>query len=137
MEGFIIKVGAESVRFAYYEQEAPVTCHAFDRLLPFRLTLMHARVSGQEIWTDQSPKLDIIQENSSVFTMPGEVVLGPMKPVRSKTRNAMGIYYGEGKGLDGCNIFARAVADDMDTLKMIGEKIWKGGVLAAVFERMP
>ncbi len=134
MDGFIMTIGTERVRFRYYRDETPVTCAGFESFLPFTRALMHARVSGQEIWTDQSPQLDIIQENSFVFTMPGEVVFGPVKPLRSKTRNNMGIYYGEGKGLDGCNIFARAVAEDMDTLKMIGGNIWKGGVLDATFE---
>ena len=89
---------------------------------------MHARVSGQEIWIDNAPVLDIIQENASVYTEPGEVVYGPLNPKRAKTSNCMGIYYGEGKGLDCCNIFAKVLDEDMYLLKALGEKIWKQGV---------
>jgi hypothetical protein len=136
MEGFIIKTADQQIiRFIYYN-EAPVTASAFDKLLPFTRIFFHARVSGQEIWTDQAPELDIIQENASVFTVPGEVVYGPSKAMRSKTQNAMGIYYGEGKGLDACNIFAKVADDDLILLKALGEKIWKRGEQELSFEKM-
>ncbi len=116
-----------SIRFEYYTDEAPITCKAFAALLPFTRTFFHARVSGQEIWIDNAPPVDIIQENASVFTVPGEVVYGPSKPSRVKTTNCMGIYYGEGKGLDAANIFAKVVAEDAQKLVALGLEIWKGG----------
>jgi len=97
---------------------------------------MHARVSGQEIWIDNAPELDIIQENASVFTAPGEVVYGPLKPARTKTSNCMGIYYGEGRCLDCCNIFARVFDEDMPFLKELGENIWKQGMQELIFEKL-
>jgi len=97
---------------------------------------MHARVSGQEIWIDNAPELDIIQENASVFTAPGEVVYGPLKPARTKTSNCMGIYYGEGRGLDCCNIFAKVFDEDMPLLKELGENIWKQGTQELIFEKL-
>src|ERR1051325_10448105 len=101
MNGFQLRTADGTViRFSYYATEAPVTCMAFDDLLPFTRTFMHARMSGQEIWINDAPPMDIIQENSSVFTEIGEVVYGPMGPRRVKTSNSMGIYYGEGRGLD-------------------------------------
>ncbi len=116
-----------SIRFEYYTDAAPITCAAFASLLPFTRTFYHARVSGQEIWIDNVPPLDIIQENASVFTIPGEVVFGPSKPARVKTTNCMGIYYGEGKGLDACNIFARVIAEDAAKLTVLGDDIWQNG----------
>lgn len=133
MTGFQIKTTSNSIiRFSFYA-DAPVTGMAFAALLPFTRTFMHARVSGQEIWIDNAPELDIIQENASVFTEPGEVVYGPMKPARTKTANCMGIYYGEGKGLDCCNIFAKVFDEDMHLLKQLGEDIWKEGVKELTF----
>lgn len=127
-KGFIIKTkNFQTIHFNFYWDEAPATCNAFLQLLPFRKSFLHARVSGQEIWTEDAPKLDIIQENASVFTLPGEVVIGPSKPVRAKTQNAMGIYYGEGKGLDSCNIFARVADEDSQLLKELGDRIWRQG----------
>lgn len=113
--------------FEFYLDAAPVTSKAFIDICPFTRTFHHARVSGQEIWIDNVPPLDIIQENASVFTGPGEVVLGPSKPVRTKTANCFGIYYGEGKGLDACNIFAKVIDSDRQKLAELGDSIWKKG----------
>jgi len=135
--GFNIRtVEGKSIRFRYYAAEAPVTSSAFEMLLPFTRTFLHARVSGQEIWIDNAPELDIIQENSSVFIEPGEAVFGPLKPKRTKTSNCMGIYYGEGKGLDCCNIFAKVFDEDMPLLRALGENIWKYGVQGLTFDKL-
>ena len=137
MKGFLLKLtDNQIIRFRYYNEEAPVTTKAFDALLPFSKTFYHARVSGQEIWTDNAPQLDIIQENASVFTVPGEVVYGPVKPSRTKTSNCMGIYYGEGKGLDCCNIFAKVFDEDMSLLITLGNNIWKNGMQEIKFEQL-
>ena len=85
------------------------------------------RSTGQEIWIDNVPQLDIIQENASVFTVPGEVVFGPAKPIRTKTANCFGVYYGEGKGLDAANIFAKVIDTDLQKLKDLGDNLWKNG----------
>ncbi len=130
MTGFQITTSDNQViRFEFYLDTAPVTSKAFLDILPFTRTFYHARVSGQEIWIDDVPKLDIIQENASVFTEPGEVVFGPTKPTRTKTANFFGIYYGEGKGLDACNIFARVIEGDKQKLVELGSSIWKKGSL--------
>jgi hypothetical protein len=136
MTGFILKTAENRhIRFKYYSDDAPVTVGSFAGLLPFKRTFFHARVSGREIWIGNAPVLDIIQENASVFTVPGEVVYGPLKPARAKTSNCMGVYYGEGRGLDCCNIFAKVFDEDMDLLKTLGENIWKHGALEITFEQ--
>ena len=115
------------IRFQFYFDTAPETSNAFIRILPFTRIFYHARVSGHEIWIDDVPPIDVIQENASVFAEPGEVVIGPLKPARAKTANCMGIYYGEGRGLDACNIFARVVENDRQKLADLGDSIWKNG----------
>jgi len=136
MTAFCIKLADDKlIRFKFYQDAAPATVNAFIKLLPFRRIFMHARVSGQEIWIDNAPELDIMQENASVFTEPGEVVYGPLKPARTKTSNCMGIYYGEGKGLDCCNIFAKVFEEDMHLLKSLGDDIWKNGTQELLFDK--
>jgi 2',3'-cyclic-nucleotide 2'-phosphodiesterase (5'-nucleotidase family) len=128
MNGFKITTpDNQEIKFQLYLDAAPVTSKAFVDILPFTRTFHHARVSGQEIWIDNVPQLDIIQENASIFTEPGEVVFGPAKPSRTKTANCFGIYYGEGKGLDACNIFARVIKSDRQKLIDLGNNIWKNG----------
>jgi hypothetical protein len=128
MTGFKITTKEkDEIHFKFYLDEAPVTCRAFQEILPFNRVFYHARVSGCEIWIDNVPPIDIIQENASVFTKPGEVVVGPSKPARVKTANCFGIYYGEGKGLDAANIFARVIDADIKKLEDLGDRIWKDG----------
>ena len=136
MPNFLLKTPNKTIRFRYYIEAAPVTVEAFNQQLPVTITLIHARVSGQEIWTDKAPQLNIIQENASVFTQPGEVVIGPINPTRTKTAGCLGIYYGEGQGLDACNIFAKVFDEDLPMLKELGEEIWKRGELSVIFECM-
>jgi hypothetical protein len=128
MTGFkVITKDKQVIRFNFYLDTAPITSKAFIEILPFTRMFYHARVSGQEIWIDNVPPLDIIQENASVFTEPGEVVFGPKKPIRSKTTNCFGIYYGNGKGLDACNIFAKVFDSDKQKLIDLGGSIWVNG----------
>lgn len=117
----------QEIKFKFYQDAAPITSRAFAEILPFTRIFYHAKVSGQEIWINNVPSLDIIQENASVFTEPGEVVFGPSKPVRTKTANCFGIYYGEGKGLDAANIFAKVIDADFQKLVDLGNSIWKNG----------
>lgn len=135
MSGFIIRTTNSIIRFKLYEEDAPETCKAFYGLLPFTETFFHARVSGQEIWIDKAPTLDIIQENASVFVEPGEVVYGPQFPLRAKTSGCMGIYYGEGRGLDASNIFAKVVEEDLGLLRKLGEDIWMNGMQKITFDK--
>jgi len=130
MKGFkILTPDNQEIEFELYLDVAPITSEAFLGILPFTRKFYHARVSGQEIWIDDVPQLDIIQENASVFTQPGEVVFGPSKPTRAKTANCFGIYYGEGKGFDACNIFAKVIESDSQKLVELGNKIWKNGCI--------
>ncbi|HVE61387.1 MAG TPA: DUF3830 family protein [Chitinophagaceae bacterium] len=137
MKGFIIETSdKKQIRFKYYDEAAPLTVMEFSNALPFKKSFYHARVSGLEIWIDDAPELNIPQENASVFTEPGEVVIGPKNPSRNKTAKCMGIYYGEGKGLDACNIFAKVFEEDLSLLKDLGNKIWREGVQELKFEKL-
>jgi hypothetical protein len=138
MTGFIVRTKDEQViRFQYYLDAAPVTAAAFIALLPFSRIFMHARVSGQEVWTDEAPVLDIMQENASVMTLPGEIVIGPLNPSRLSTSKCMGIYYGNGKGLDACNIFGKVFEEDLSLLQTLGEQIWRNGIQQLTFDVLP
>lgn len=135
MKGLSIKTkNNQVIRCRFYMKEAPVTVVAFIQSLPFSRTFYHARLSGQEIWIDNGPELDIIQENASVFTVPGEIVIGPLKPLRTKTSKCVGIYYGEGRGLDACNIFGKVIDEDMHLLIALGNDIWRHGEQELIFE---
>lgn len=134
MQFIITTVSGEKIRFNCFEKDAPVTSAAFMKILPFKRIFFHARVSGQEIWIDNAPELDIIQENVSVFAEPGEIVIAPAKPKRNRIAHCMGIFYGEGKLLDGGNIFGKVVPEDLNLLKTLGDRIWRSGAEELRFE---
>jgi hypothetical protein len=134
--GFRIRTkDSQLINFSFYFEAAPLTSQAFFDILPFTKTFLHARQSGQEIWTANGPELDIIQENASVFAETGEIVAGPIKPLRAKTSNCLGIYYGEGKGIDSCNIFGKVHSEDLDKLRKLGDDIWRYGEQELIFEK--
>jgi len=137
MTGFIIKTpGHQIIRFKFYTDAAPLTSVAFAQALPLSKTFFHAKVSGQEIWIDNAPELDIIQENASVFANPGEIVIGPLKPTRNKIATCIGIFYGEGKLLDCGNIFGKIFEEDLPLLKTLGDEIWRHGAQNLTFEKL-
>ena len=137
MPGFLIRTPkGEMIHFQFYHEAAPITIAEFSKTLPFSQSFLHARVSGQEIWTDKAPELDIIQENASVFAAVGEIGIGPRKPGRVKTAGCMGIYYGEGKGVDACNIFGKVIDEDLPLLQQLGNRIWMKGEEVLTFEIM-
>lgn len=136
MDHFIIKTqNGQIIRFQLYLTEAPVTTQTFLKTLPFKKTFFHAQTSGQEIWTDDAPLLDIIQENATVFPEPGEIVIGPKNPKRNPVAGCMGIFYGEGKGLDCSNVFGKIFEEDLPLMVVLGNDVWKKGEQELLFEK--
>ncbi|MEZ5012721.1 MAG: DUF3830 family protein [Chitinophagales bacterium] len=136
MQGFVLTTNTFTIRFMYYVAEAPHTCRAFQDMLPNTYIFAHARVSGAEFWLGDLTFPEIPQENASVFVLPGEAVLGPSKPERLKTAGTLGFYYGEGKGLDACNIFACVVDEDREELKKLGMYVWNHGAMEITLTAM-
>lgn len=135
MTDFQIKTPDEQrIRFRCYPDAAPATSQAFTGTLPFSRLFFHARVSGREIWIDDAPRLDIMQENASVFVEPGEIVIAPVKPSRNKITGCIGIFYGEGKLLDCGNIFGKVWDEDLPLLEALGDNIWRHGAIELTFE---
>ncbi len=137
MEGFqLLTPDKKIIRFLYYKNVTPETVKAFEANLPFKRILFHAKFSGFEIWTDDSPKLDIPQENVSIYAEPGEIAIGPLFPDRNKISGCIGIFYGEGRLLDGGNIFGKVIEEDFELLKELGDSIWKKGGHLIRFETL-
>jgi hypothetical protein len=58
--------------------EAPKTCAAFGRLLPYRQKIIHARWSGEACWIPLGDfKLDVDYENHTSHPAPGEILFYP------------------------------------------------------------
>lgn len=60
------------------EADAPVTCAAFAKLLPYRQKLIHARWSGEACWIPLGDfKLEVGYENHTSHPAPGEILFYP------------------------------------------------------------
>ena len=64
---------------AHFEDaDAPETCAAFARLLPYHQKLIHARWSGEACWIPLGDfKLNVGYENHTSHPAPGEILLYP------------------------------------------------------------
>ena len=60
------------------EENAPQTCAAFRRLLPYRQKIIHARWSGEACWIPLGDfKLEVGYENHTSHPAPGEILFYP------------------------------------------------------------
>ena len=114
------------IRFKLYTNDAPVTCDAFVKILPIDVTLIHARTSGEEIWTPDGPALQIGLENATINIESGEIGIAPVHP-RNKISKCLVISYGQAKLFDCANIFGHVLKEDESSLKELGNKIWTEG----------
>jgi Protein of unknown function (DUF3830) len=74
-----IVVGPLQFRARMEEADAPETCAAFSKLLPFKSKLVHARWSGEAAWIPLGDRnLGVsIYENHTSYPAPGQVLLYP------------------------------------------------------------
>ncbi|HEV2580852.1 MAG TPA: DUF3830 family protein [Ktedonobacteraceae bacterium] len=60
------------------EQDAPQTCAAFSKLLPFRNKIIHARWSGEACWIPLGDfDLNVGYENHTSHPAPGQILIYP------------------------------------------------------------
>jgi len=73
-----ITVGAFAFTARMEEADAPATCAAFAKLLPYRQKIIHARWSGEACWIPLGDfKLDVGFENATSYPAPGEILFYP------------------------------------------------------------
>ena len=73
-----IKVGGFELSGRLEQERAPLTCDAFQKLLPFRCRMVHARWSGESGFIPlDSLDLGVGLENATSYPAPGEVLWHP------------------------------------------------------------
>ena len=78
MSGVTIVAG--DLRFAarFEDGQAPRSCDALRRLLPFRSQVVHVRWSGEAVWVPMGEMhLDLPPENATAYPAPGQILLYP------------------------------------------------------------
>lgn len=134
MQHIILKTSdGNSIRFRFYQKEAPITSKTFIETLPLEVTGRQARTAGEEIWIPEGPGLNIIQENATVHLKPGELGIAPLSS-RNEVERSIAIVYGEAMLHDCVNVFAKVFDEDVEILKRLGERIWLKGEQVLTFE---
>lgn len=73
-----IEVGPFTFAAQLEERDAPHTCAAFSRLLPYRQKIIHARWSGEACWIPLGDfNLGVDYENHTSFPSRGEILFYP------------------------------------------------------------
>ena len=73
-----ITVGPFQYTARLEEADAPETCAAFGKLLPYRQKIIHARWSGEACWIPLGEfKLGVSYENHTSHPAPGEILFYP------------------------------------------------------------
>ena len=73
-----ITVGPMQFTARMEEADAPQTCAAFQKLLPFRNKLIHARWSGEACWIPLGDfTLEVSYENHTSHPAPGDILFYP------------------------------------------------------------
>jgi hypothetical protein len=73
-----ITVGPFTYTARMEDMDAPLTCAAFSKLLPFRNKLVHARWSGEATWIPLGNfSWGVGYENHTSYPAPGEILLYP------------------------------------------------------------
>lgn len=78
MRDIQITVGSTMFKARWEESRSPRTCAAFQRLLPYTQSIIHARWSGEACWIPMgSFDLGVPPENPTSTPAPGELLFYP------------------------------------------------------------
>ncbi len=76
MSDLRITAGPYEFLARWEREEAPKTCGAFERLLPFRNRIIHVRWSGESAWIPLGD-FDVGFETHTSYPAPGQILLYP------------------------------------------------------------
>jgi hypothetical protein len=119
------------------EEDAPLTCAAFRKLLPFRSKLIHARWSGEATWIPLGDfKLGVDFENHTCYPSAGQLLFYPGGLSETEILFPYGsASFASKVGQLAGNHFLTIVSGQ-EQLKELGRTILWGGAHDIVFEAL-
>ena len=130
-----ITAGPYTFKARLLEADAPQTCAAFAKLLPYRQRIIHARWSGEACWIPLGDfKLGVDYENHTSHPAPGEIIFYPGGYSETEILFPYGVtrfasVFGELKG----NHFL-TIIENQEALANLGRKILLNGSMPIRFE---
>lgn len=133
-----LRIAAGPYHFlAQFERiSAPLTCAAFERLLPYRQRLIHVRWSGEACWIPLGTlDLGLGYENATSYPAPGQVLLYPGGVSETEILLGYGaVRFASKAGQLAGNHFL-SIVEGIDRLRPLGELTLWHGAQDIVFER--
>jgi hypothetical protein len=116
---------------------APLTCKAFESLLPYKQKIIHARWSGEACWIPLGSKdFTIPFENHTSYPAPGQVVLYPGGLSETEILLAYGgVHFASKVGQLAGNHFI-TLTEGLDKLPEVGKKVLWEGAQDIVFSKL-
>jgi hypothetical protein len=107
---------------------APLTCAAFLKLLPFKEQLLHVRWSGESTWVPLGDlDVGVPPENATVYPLPGEILLYPGGVSETEVLIPYGrTQFGSKAGLLAGNHFMTIVSGGENLPELGRLTLWKG-----------
>jgi hypothetical protein len=137
----MIQITAGPFRFKarMEEQDAPRTCAAFYRILPFRNKIIHVRWSGEAVWVPLgSEKIgDAVYENHTSHPSRGDILLHPGGISETEILIAYGsVSFSSKVGQLAGNHFL-TVVEGGENLAVLGKMVLWEGAREILFESIP
>jgi hypothetical protein len=133
-----VRIGSHLLRARLELSMAPKSCSAFTALLPLKLSLIHARWSGECGWAPLGDTgFRIAPENATRFPRPGQVLVyaGEISEPEILVPYGAAAFASKAGPLAGNHVMT--ITDQGDLLAQIGEALLWRGALPITFEREP
>lgn len=133
-----VRIGSHLLGARLELSRAPKSCAAFTALLPLKLSLIHARWSGECGWAPLGDTgLRIAPENATRYPHPGQVLVyaGEISEPEVLVPYGAAAFASKAGPLAGNHVMT--ITDQRDLLAQIGEALLWRGALPIIFEREP
>lgn len=121
-------IDGHSFSFRLEEENAPRTCAAFKKVLPFEQRLIHVRWSGEACWIPLGDlDFSVEHENATSYPAPGQVLLYPGGVSETEILVSYGpTCFASKAGQLAGNHFL-TITSDLDRLAAVGRStLWEG-----------
>ena len=136
MNDITIHAGGFRFEARLERQAAPVTCAAFEKLLPYRERLIHVRWSGEACWIPLGEQdFGLPWENATSYPAPGQMIFYPGGFSETEMLLAYGgVRFASKLGQLAGNHFL-TITSGLENLEKLGKATLWQGAQDVVFER--
>ena len=128
MSKLILRAGDFTFEGHFEEKDAPKTCAAFRKAMPFESQIIHVRWSGEGVWAPLGDlDFGVGYENATSYPAPGQIILYPGGVSETEILLAYGnVCFASKAGQLAGNHFI-TLTSNLDMLAEVGRRaLWEG-----------